>query len=69
LVCPEAGCASIVWAATPPAELSSPALARIPRATTNFFGGRPPLALRSVADAAPIASGLSIAIEAAVVAG
>ncbi len=51
------------------AELSSPALTRIPREATKFFGRRPPLRCGPFPDAAPIASGLSIAIEAAVVAG
>jgi hypothetical protein len=68
LIWPKGGCASIVW---PQRRRTTffPWAAPIPRETRNSPGWRPPLRYGLHADAAPIASGLLIAIEAAMVAG
>jgi hypothetical protein len=58
LIYPEAGCASIVWAATPPHELSSPALQAHSSRDNKVLRAASSAPLRSVPDAAPIASGL-----------
>ncbi len=70
LIWPKDGCASIACAATAAVKLSSPAgFAGIPREARKPHPRHPPLRCGPQAGASPIAFGLQIAIEAAVVAG
>jgi hypothetical protein len=69
LIWPKAGFASIVWPQRGEQKFLPLGVPPIPRGTRNFCSPRPPLRSGRKCGASPIASGLQIAIEAAVVAG